>query len=53
MDYGDDSDDEPMSTEMLEDILNGSQYHMEVKRRDARYKIRVRINRDNHNLKER
>ena len=40
LDYGNDSDDEPMYTEMLEDICDGIQYHMNVNRREERYKIR-------------
>ena len=40
MDSGDQSDDEPISTEMLEDIHYGSQPHQNVNRREARYKIR-------------
>ena len=40
MDYGDESDDEPMYTEMLEEIFDGSQSHPKVNRREARYKIR-------------
>ena len=32
--------DEPMSTEMLEDIHDGSQYHPTVNRIESRYKIR-------------
>ena len=36
---GDDSDTEPMSTEMLEYIFEGSQYHTSVNRREERYKI--------------
>ena len=43
MDSGDKSDDEPMSTEMLEDIRDGSQSHPNVNRTEARYKIRDRI----------
>ena len=39
MDSGDESEYEPTSTEMLEDICDGSQYHPSVNRRDARYKI--------------
>ena len=39
----DESDDEPMSTEMLEDISDGSQSHPDVNRRKALYKIRDRI----------
>ena len=34
------SDDEPMSTDMLEDIHDGSQYHHRINIREARYKIR-------------
>ena len=40
LDYDDESDDEPMSTEMLEDIRDGSQSHTNVNRIEARYKIR-------------
>ena len=43
MDSGDESDDEPMSTDMLYDIHDGSQSHPNVHRREARYKIRDRI----------
>ena len=39
MDSDDESDDEPMSTEMLEDIRDGSQYHPSVNRRETHYKI--------------
>ena len=31
----DESDDEPMSTDMLEDICDGSQYHPSVNTREA------------------
>ena len=44
MDFGDESDDEPMSTNMLKDICGSSQSHPNVNRREARYKIRKRIN---------
>ena len=37
------SDDEPFSTEMLEDVHEGSQYCPNVNRREAHYKIRGRI----------
>ena len=40
---GDDSDHDLISTEMLEDIRDGSQTHPNVNRREARYKIRDRI----------
>ena len=33
MDSGDESDDEPMSTEMLEDISDGIQSHPNVNKR--------------------
>ena len=39
MDSGYDYDDEPMSTDMLEEICDGSQPHLTVSRRDTRYKI--------------
>ena len=35
MDSGNESDDEPMSTEMLEDILDRSKSHLSVNRIDA------------------
>ena len=38
-DSGDESDDKPMSKEMLEDIHERSQYHTNVNSREARYKI--------------
>ena len=40
MDSGNDYDDEPMSTDMLEDICGGNQSLLSVSRREARYKIR-------------
>ena len=43
MDSSDESEDEPMSMEMLEDIRDGSKSHPRVNRREARYKIRNRI----------
>ena len=39
MDSGDESDDESMSTEMLEDIRVGSKSHPRVNRIEACYKI--------------
>ena len=39
MDSGDESDDEPMSMEMLEDICDKIQSHHSVNRREAHYKI--------------
>ena len=43
MDYGDESNNDLISTEMLEDIRDGSQTHSDVNRREARYKMRDRI----------
>ena len=43
MDSVDESDDYPISTQMLEDIRDGSQSHPNVNRIEARYKIRDRI----------
>ena len=40
---GDESDHDLISTEMLEDIRDGSQTHPNVNKREARYKIRDRI----------
>ena len=40
MDSGDESDDEPMPMEMLEDIRDGSQLHPNVNRGEKRYRIR-------------
>ena len=40
MSSGDESDIEPMYTDMLEDICDRSQYHPIINRREARYKIR-------------
>ena len=41
--YGDESDHDLISTEMLEDIHNISQTHLNVTKREERYKIRDRI----------
>ena len=43
MNYGDDSDHDLISTEMLKDIRDGSQTHTNVNRRESRYKIRDHI----------
>ena len=40
MDLGDESEDEPMSTEILEDIRDGGKSDPSVNRREAGYKIR-------------
>ena len=53
MSSGDDSDAEPMSMEMLEDIHDGSQSHPSIKRIEACYKRRDCIKQDNRNGKER
>ena len=37
---GNESDAEPISTDMLEDIRDGSQSHPRINGREARYKIR-------------
>ena len=43
MDYGDDSDHDLISTEMLENICDGSKSHPNVNIREDRYKISDRI----------
>ena len=43
IDFGNGSDHDIISTEMLEDIRDGSQTHPNVNRREARHKIRDRI----------
>ena len=43
LDYGDESDDKLMSTDILEDIIDGSQSHPGVNSIDAGYKICNRI----------
>ena len=43
MDLCNEYEDEPMSTEMLEDVYDGSQTYPRVNMREARYKIRDRI----------
>ena len=43
MNSGDESDNDLISTDMLEDIRGGSQTHPNVLRRESRYKIRDRI----------
>ena len=45
MDSGSESDDEPMSTEMLEYIFDGVKSHPILNRRESRYKISDRIKR--------
>ena len=43
MDYGDESDHDPISKEMLEDICDRSKSHPNVNKREACYKIRDSI----------
>ena len=43
IDSGDESDDEPMSTETLKEICDGSQYNPDVNMREVSYKIQDRI----------
>ena len=43
MDSGYETDDEPLATEMLEDIRYGSKYHPSINSRGARYKIHDHI----------
>ena len=43
MNFGDESDNDLISTKMLEDICDGSQTHPNVNRREARYKTHDRI----------
>ena len=40
---GEESDHDIISTEMLEDISDGSQTHPNINRRESHYKIRDRI----------
>ena len=42
---GNESDDEPMFTDMLEDIRDGNKSHLRINRRVARYKIGDHIKR--------
>ena len=44
IDSGNESDDDPTSTDMLEDIREGSQSHPNVNKRESGYKIRDHIN---------
>ena len=43
MDFGDESDNDNIFTEMLEEIHDGIQSHPKTNRREAHYKIRDRI----------
>ena len=48
---GDESDHDLISTEILQDICDGSQTHLNVNRREARYKIRDRIRKKEYQWK--
>ena len=52
LDYGEESDDEPMSMEMLEDIRDRSQSHPDVNRRDACYFFNVLYGKLMHTLEK-
>ena len=53
MDSGDESEDKPMSTDMLENICDGIQSHPSVNKRKSRYKYAIALYKDNRNGKER
>ena len=53
MNYGDASDDEPMSKEIFKNMGGRSQSHPNVNRREECYKKRGRIEKENRNGKER
>ena len=46
------SDHDLISTEMLEDICDGSQIHPSINKREARYKIRDRVRQNESQWKE-
>ena len=52
MNSGDESDHDLISTEMLEDIREGSHTHLNVNRREARYKYVIVLSKDNRNGKD-
>ena len=53
LDSNDDSDHDLISTEMLEDIRDGSQTHPNVNIRESRYKYVIVLCKVNRNGKER
>ena len=53
VDSGDESDHYIISTDMLEDVRDGSQSNLKVNQRESRYKIRDCIRQINRNGKER
>ena len=53
MDSGDESYDEPMSTDMLEDIRDGIKSHLSLNRRETRYRNVIALNKEKRNRRER
>ena len=53
MDSGDESDHDPISTEMLEDVRDRIQSCPSVNRREAHYKKVIVLSKDNRNGKDR
>ena len=53
MSSGNESDAEPMSADMLEDISDGSQSHLIINRREALYRINDHFNKGKWNVNER
>ena len=53
MDFGDEPDDEPMSTDMLKYIGDDSQSHTNVNRGETHYKYVIVLSKDNQDVKER
>ena len=51
--YGDESDHDLISTDMLEEICDGSQTHLNFNRRKSRYKYVIVLGKDNRNVRER
>ena len=53
MDSGDESYDESMSTDMLEDICDGIKSHPSLNRRETRYRNVIALNKEKRNRRER
>ena len=53
LDSNEESDHDLISTEMLEDIRDGSQTHPHVNKRGARYKIRDHVRQTDHTRHDR
>ena len=53
MDSGDESDDEPISTKMLEDNRDRSQFHLSIIRENHVINYVIILSKDNQNGKER